>query len=354
MIQIKYLFLKSVQILIVNFLISIFIVICFSNFVEAYRTIVIPADQMPESYESFTISDDYPSNDLKKVIDLCSSTTDSFILQKESVPGFVGVYFQNYNFAPDIKRGRSFVETDFDGKNNYILLEEEYEEEIFYYNGKQYYNLFNTNFEVIGVFRKSKNNINVDSSVYYVLNSQELASTEMGIANSKGTYKIDAGNDTDRLIKKIARSCILERNNRVSEVSFGERIQKALFAQQSTLIALVLVVIMIILNSFNITSCWIENRKKEIFIKRVIGARNLKIYLMFIKDYWMLLTVSFLPSIGVVYIVSLCDIEIFTGFNFSILTILLSYVMLLIISALTILIMMVYYSKNTISNIARC
>lgn len=316
--------------------------------------VVIPADKMPESYESFTISNNCPGNDLEKIIDLCSSNTDSFILQKESVPGFVGVYFQNYTFAPDIQKGRSFVETDFEGKNNYILLEEEYEEETFYLNGKQYYNSFNTNFEVIGIFKRSKNNINVDSIVYYILNSQELVSKDMGITNSVGTYKMDAGNDTDRLIDQIDNSCILERNNKVTEVSFGERVQKALSTQQATLFALILVVIMIILNSLNITSCWIENRKKEILIKKMFGAMNFRICLMLIKDYWLFLTVSFLPSISVVYIISLCDLELFTGFDFSILTILLSYIMLLFVSVLTILLMMIFYSKSTISNVARC
>lgn len=316
--------------------------------------VAIPADKMPESYESFTISNNCPSNDLEKIIDLCSNNTDSFILQKESVPGFVGVYFQNYTFVPDIQKGRSFVETDFDGKNNYILLEEEYEEETFYLNGKQYYNLFNTNFEVIGIFKRSKNNINVDSIVYYVLNSQELASTDMGITNSVGTYKMDAGNDTDRLMDQIDNSYILERNNKVTDVSFGERVQKALSTQQATLVALILVVIMIILNSLNITSCWIENRKKEILIKKMFGAMNFRICLMLIKDYWLFLTVSFLPSISVVYIISLCNLELFTGFDFSILTILLSYIMLLFVSVLTILLMMIFYSKSTISNVARC
>ncbi len=314
----------------------------------------IPEDQLPKDYASFSITNaDENKTGLSELIDLCSAESESFILHKGSLSGVTGVFAKNMSFSPDITEGRSLSEDDFITGKNVIIISEELKNETFLINNKRYYNFDGILFETVGIYKKSDNRINEDSIAYYNLNSNEVINSDSQTCSIVGSYKF-AANDTQKVLNRIDKPLGIKITKSSVDNTLPEKIQKAVSAQAATVIALILVAVLVIINSLNTTSCWIENRKKEISIRRMVGASNINIYLLLIKDYWLLLTVSFIPSVGLAYIIGLCKFEFLVGFDFSLTTILISYAAVLLISLLTVSVMIVFYSKKSISSAVRC
>ncbi|MCL1891361.1 MAG: ABC transporter permease [Coriobacteriia bacterium] len=118
----------------------------------------------------------------------------SFVLHKASpINGTTGIYCYQQNFSPDLVSGRSFVEEDFSSQTNVALVCEALYDEL-RATGEEATLLFDNDcYEVIGVYRRSNNQINSDSRAYYNLGSSNILQGDNSINYCKQAIVISDG-----------------------------------------------------------------------------------------------------------------------------------------------------------------
>lgn len=346
----RYLLTKSKQVIIINMFISILIVLCFANLVEAFNMTGKYADNLSESYLKFSIiSDKDKEGNEQKLSDLIkrlNNENKDYYLHKEAESNIVGIYSNNKSFTPKLISGRGFEKNDFLNKTNTILVSEDILKECYIVDNKQFYVYNNLIYEVIGIYKRSNNKVNIDAKAYYNLNSRNITDSANFIV---GTYSYDSEaevNISDNLNDLEYK--IIEHNN-----TLLNRIGKAISSQEASVYSIILVIIMVIINSINISSSWIDSRKKELFVRIICGATDEKIKMLLYKDYILILTIAFFPALIISYMLTFIDLDIFIGFDFSIYTVLFSYFIVLIIGLITNQIMLKIYKKSKISSVMR-
>lgn len=357
MIIIKDLVSKSVQLIAVAIAISILITLCLSNVVEAYKLVQVPANGLTNNYFDISIGeyrDKIVNNNLTlpDLLEFLNKQNTDILLLKETSMKVFGVYAVNHKFRPNIISGRTFSKEDFQNKTNTILISEELINKCINQNGKKYY-LYDTNyFEVIGVYKKSNNPINQDAIAYFNLSTKNLKTINVIYDNYiYGNFQIDADRNTPRIVKEIDNYLGVKVTRSNIDNTFIDKLQKTLSAQGISIIPIILIMLLILLNSINIASNWIENRKKEITIRRLVGATNNKIAFMLFKDFMLLITLSYIPALLISVVISRIDLKIFYSFKFSIDTLLISYFTVVLTGLIAAGLMLFTYYKSSISRI---
>ena len=357
--HIKYLVTNSIQIFIMFITTAVMVVLCLSNFIEAYSMVDQPADQMSNSYVEFSILTnqvDYETNNnintLKELINFINNDSKSYLFFKENdLTNGKAVYFRNMDFSPKLIDGRSFNETDFKNHTNTILISKDVLDQTFEKNGKTYYIVENNAYEVIGVYEKSSNKINVDSDYYLnMLSANNLQVHENMIA---GLYQLDAANQTDQIVKNLSMVLPIEINDKSKSNSFLDKMQKTLSTQAISVFPILLVALMVLLNTISITSNWIGRRKKEIAIRWLCGATKEDIKRLLFFEYIIITTLCFLIGFILAYIISRVNMWIFIGFDFSLTTILIAYFITLTIGIASSFILLKQYDSYEINRLMR-
>jgi ABC-type antimicrobial peptide transport system permease subunit len=346
----RYLLSKSRQVIVVNVCTTILITLCLSNFVESFEMTREPSDSLTNQYYSFYIGenrDKIQEKELKmsSMTSYLDSESISFMLQKESNNKITGIYFKNFRFAPEIVSGRNLMDEDYSISNNVILVSQEIETECEIINGKRMYQFENNYYEVVGVYKRSSNKVNIDSYAYYNLLSENIID---GDNNILGQYNLDAGEGTADLTRKLDEYCSITTMKSNIENSFGETIQKVMSTQAFTLFAIIIVILMLTLNSLSFAASWIDNRKPEIIVKKMSGATDKRIINELIRDYILLTSISFIGGATFAYLISKIELEIFTGFDFSILTVLLAFFFVLTMGLITSVVMLATLGQRNI------
>ena len=112
---------------------------------------------------------------------------------------------------------------------------------------------------------------------------------------------------------------------------------------------LCLVMIAVILNSINITINWVNNNKKELVVRRICGANMKNLTFLLIRKYFILTSVSYVVGFVTAYLISKVNYSLFTGFDFSIITILISYLATMAMSVISILIMLTFGNIESVT-----
>lgn len=353
----KYLLSKSLQLIVVMITIGLLVTLCLSNLIEAFKMTNVPGNYVTNNYYEFSIGENrskitQKNLNLSSMLEFLDNQESKFLLLKEADNNIFGVYAINHQFTPNIISGRSFSKEDFKNKTNTIIISNKLKNKCIKKDGDTYYKLDCNYFKVIGVFKQSDNPINPDADAYYNLASKNLISNDIIYNNYiLGRFKIDAGNKTTGIVNKLNAYCTIKIMRTNLDNGFIERLKKAISSQGISLFPIILIIFLIVLNSVNISSNWIENRKQEIFIRRLVGADNKKIAIMLLKDLLLIVTFSYLIVLIFNIVLSNINLVIMSNFKFSIDTIIISYFVIMIIGMLTIGLMLVGYCRHNISKI---
>ena len=316
----------------------------------------IPANGLSNSYCSFSIGEFRDKISLNKIslIDLINylreQNTD-ILLIKETETKVFGVYANKKKFTPKIVWGRTFTQNDFVGRTMSIIVSEKLINKCSKKGGKLYYQHDLIYFEVIGIFRSSTNVINQDAIAYYNLSYNNKSENMLYDNDIFGNFQLDAGKKTSELVRKLDNFCSIKVTRSATDDTFFEKLQKTVSAQGITIFPIILIAILVLLNSINIASNWIENRKTEIFVRRLVGATLKKICIMLFVDFLFIVTVSFVFAFLLMLAISEVDLVIFLKFKFSIITLLLSYVAVIVLGTIASIFMLIDYYKNNISQV---
>jgi len=323
--------------LVCTFFTAVIVSLLLTSFIEAYNMTKLPADSLSQDYYSFYIGEDLAQvlEDDKKLTDLLGlldNSEKSFVLLKESYQQISGVYSQGEVFAPDIISGRSFGVDDFADQSNTALVSTELIEEITIIDGSEMLWFDNSYYEVIGVYQRSNNRVNVDAYAYYNLGSENIIS---GSNTVLGHYSLDAGAASGTLLNEIDRLYSASVLRAQTDNNPSEVLRKVISAQTFTLASLLLVLVMLMLNTINFTTNWIDGRRQELFVRRITGATNARINLMLLRDYILLTSISFVLGLALAYLISQVSTEVFAGFDFSLIAILITYATTLTLALLS-------------------
>lgn len=353
----KYILSKSLQLIIAMIIIGLLITLCLSNFIESFKMANIPANGLTNNYHTFSIGEyrDKITKDkiiLSDMLTFLKNQKSRLILLKESDSKVFGVYSLDYTFSPNILSGRTFSRDDFEKKTNTIIVSENIKDKCVEIDGKRFYEFDANYFEVIGIFKPSDNPINKDAIAYYNLSSSQLKSKNIIYDNYIfGRYQIDAGNKTSEIVNQLNNYCTVKVSRSSADNSLLERLQKTLSSQGLTLLPIILIIVLILLNSVNLSSNWIENRKREIFVRRLVGATDKKISIMLLRDFFTIITISYIIVLLLSIMIHKIDLVILLNFRFSLETIFISYITTILVGFISAGLMMITYYKNSISQI---
>lgn len=352
----KYLIHNSIHIITVFITTAVMVVLCLSNFIKAYSMVDDPADLLSNSYMDFSVVSGVKINseitNLEVFTDYINENSNSFILYKENImTKGKALYFKNAEFKPNLIDGREFNESDFKNNTNTIMISSDVQDKVIEKEGKKYYTVENDLYEVIGVYQKSKNKINIDSNYYYNM----LASNNLDQNSNllSGLYQLDGFDSTHSLLMNMTTLLPIEVHENQTANTFFEKLEKALSTQAINVFPLFLIIVMVLLNTTGITINWIEKRKKEIAIRRLCGATKSEIKKMLIKEYILLTSGCFVVGLSLAYFISKISLWIFIGFDFSILTIFMAFIFTLFIGIFSSLILMTFYDKNEVNGLMR-
>lgn len=203
--------------------------------------------------------------------------------------------------------GRWFSESDIIQKTNTALVREDYLKLCDKRNQNYYYSYDGVSYEVIGTYRDLES-----SSVYspkclinlYAEGIQQLQWNYGFMDTTEENY-----DDWYSYMKKNGYS--LEKATQSEYfASFGTNID-------SMIMIFVAMLFMILLHSFSATSNWMEGRKKEVTIRRMVGANWRKIYTWMLKQYCICLLSSQIIGMMITKVILLINYRWNISYTFS-------------------------------------
>lgn len=209
------------------------------------------------------------------------------------------IYFnQSDSYNIPLIRGRFFTKQDFDQNKKNIVIGKNLEKEIVTINGQEFIRYEKEDFLVIGVLGHSSRSSNFDDIFFINLdsimskNNLKFFNTLWAIQNRNADVEQSFTN-IKKNIEKLNENATLTRVYTESSRSFLEEIlSNKTFSLTMTLI----VVLALILNVVNITNFYIESKRTEIGIRKLIGATNGRISRKILIEYVLLAVSAFLAA----------------------------------------------------------
>lgn len=346
------LFRKSFSVVIINVFTALLLTISLSNIVFAYFQTYQYADGINNDFCLITFED---TNNVGAFFEEFSSSVNSISSNEMKLLRYndsanCGVFFAENSITDlNIKSGRNFEGDDFKYNRNVAVVSEYMRGKCINVEGINMIQIGNGYYEVVGFFEyNGDNTINPDSYVYYNLFSENMFNEESG---NIGQIVVECDMGYQMLIDELGEKFSIRMVEYPASIPFGERLKLALFSQSITIIPLFLVFIAVILNSINITINWVNNIKKELFIRRICGANIKRMYFFLIRRYLFLTSISYIIGFSGAYLFSNISYSFYTGFAFSVLTVLVSYLATMVMSVLSILIMFTFGNVKSITTL---
>lgn len=275
-------------------IISIIITLQFWGICENWKQEREAQDFLSENYKVFSIGynrDLIDENNLEcsDLIDKILMRENNFMLQKETNNGFKWICYYNYNFEIDVISGRDFMKEDFDRERNVALVSEDLKEDLVKRDGILWFETNNMQFQVVGIFKPIENEVNPNAKVYLSLCSENYKNKGNVI---DGKYNLDAGKNTGQIVDEIDNWCSVIKGKTIYERNLKERIWVVLQTQKVPVVIIFFLILVIILSLVCMTSIWIMDRKKEIYVRRLCGATNMQIVFMLLKDYLKIVSIA--------------------------------------------------------------
>ena len=240
-----------------------------------------------------------------EIKDNLSNLDEDYLLLKNNIDfsGVYGIYVKGeIKKFPQLIKGRFFKEDDFNKGEKVTVIGKGLADDIINKNGEDYYYIENDYYKVIGVLGDEEKETTYDYNVY--INFDYLANKDS--SNLKGDFIVDSGLDSKEIFNAI-KSKYEGENIQVSESQDEtETPVSKLISEQysSSVLNIIKVLVILVFNTFLATGYWIKNRKKEMGIKRAIGANKLKISLSILGELIVVSIVSFLIGYSLYLIIS--------------------------------------------------
>jgi ABC-type antimicrobial peptide transport system permease subunit len=347
---IKYLVSKSLSVLIVTTVTAVLISYFIASFVSAFTMVEQPRDLLSPEHYLFSVGEDREKIDIANLTlnDLLTTLTNDeqdFVLHKTSpMNSITGIYCYKQNFSPNLVAGRSFTNDDFVKRSNTALLSAAFYDELEKEGEASVLFFENNYYEVIGVYEPSDNEINFDSRAYYNLASSNILDGDNNVA---GLYALDADRNTRKLVDKADELLNISILDTPVNDGFVENVKRTVSAQSITTISLLLVLAMLILNSINFASNWVDERKRDIFVRKITGATSGRIALGLLRDYVLIISLSFAIGVLIAFLLAQIEIDILINSRFSLLPIVITYILVLVFSLPALGVMLFSYMKNS-------
>lgn len=345
----KYLLSKSLPVILINFFTALCVILLFSNVVYSFQMTGSFQDGLSHNYCLFTVLQNNGTSQVTSIASLLKRIDDieqEVTLLRYDGSNECGVYRNMGEFEVVLQEGRSFSSEDFRSMRNVALVAEEQLPLCIERGNIRYISIQGNNYEVIGVFQRSTNSINSDAYVYYNLNSAFLRAS---MSSLDGQFAIDAGTMTKKIFDSISQEFPLRLIFTGENMSFGHRLQIAIYSQPMAIFPFALIATMILLNSINTSFNWLDKRKQELSTRRICGATVNELFLLLIRDYFLLVTASYIA--GLTASVALAQLPIIRaiGASFSPITIVLSFFATIFSGFLSVVLMLVSATKKTIA-----
>lgn len=197
----------------------------------------------------------------------------------------------DFDLNVNILNGEKFSYADFSEKK--VLIGKLLESETFKIGEKQYINIENEDYEVIGIMGSENLNSPYDLSIYIPINSlpQKIK------ASSSKSFAFSIYNTNEESVRTVLEkldfndgySIIKEKQASFSEIFMGNYQYNI-----KNIITLTMTIIIALINMLISSNIWIESQKYSISIKKALGASNKQINLEF---FLLILVLSIISSI---------------------------------------------------------
>lgn len=204
------------------------------------------------------------------------------------------VYYTTANlFMPKLDKGRVFSKDELEGKSRVAVIKSNGDSKTFKQGVNEYIRLFGHKYKVVGRF-SSKNSMS--SPDWYI----SLCSPDMLKKRIFGQYYLDAsGNhikDVENTLATVIKDKSQEANIKIWKGT--EPPEQGAFQtadeKPAMMLFLILTAVLILINAFSACYYWIESRKREMAIRRLCGATEKDIRLLISREYFVLLSCSFI------------------------------------------------------------
>ena len=295
----KQFFYKSGLIIAILIMVSVIFTLCGIAVVNE-KNIYKPIPQMSSDYVIF-----YPqTNDDSKWQEYASS------LKSISEYRVKGIKFQNgcaVDFNREryeglkLKSGRLFSQEEYVSRANVALVREDMLELCHYQKGCTWLPVQNVYYKVVGVF--SKGNSNDSRSNKYLLNLYAKGMTDQ-MEGAYGFY--DNG---EQSLENFKTSVLAEEYgvyyNFAAEE--GENLNKNVQSNVKGALAMYLSVgVVVLLNIFSAIYIWLRGKRKEIVLRKMVGARKYQIFLWIVKNFMIFVMGTFILGLGIVKLILFC------------------------------------------------
>ena len=263
--------------------------------------------------KSSTVINDESYNKYKNM--LLNIESKQVILTSDNTFSAYGIYFnKKLENVPPMLSGRFFKISDFNRNNKYVVIGKDLKDDIVKINDTKYYYINNNQYEVIGIMGDSKRETPYDYSVYYNLDGY-FSFPDNGVELK---YMIDSSNKNEgKIIENI-----LNADFNVTRIESELANKKDYFIEdlKCSMKLIIGIIITLILSTALVTEYWIKNRKKEIGIKRALGATKLKISFEIIGELIRTSSISYIVGY-ILYLIFYLIKDGYVNFYFSLIVI---------------------------------
>lgn len=247
--------------------------------------------------------------------------------------------------------GHTFTEKDYDTRTNTVLISDGMQTLCQKVDGVYYYDYNGEKYEVIGVYKDTNS-----SGIYspkcilnlYASSLQSEKNWEIGF--------FDCGNNTWAQLN----NCGISKNKSLKIYAATNK-KDGYFANKVTNINMMLIIyaglgFMILLHSLTATENWIEGKKHEIVIRRLVGATKTQIFKWLLLQFVSLLLITVFVGAFLTKVLLICNynwylsytISAMFGTRLSYLSIFYNIIFFIVIGIILILMVMFTQRKKTI------
>lgn len=341
----RYLFRKSLSVIVLNTVMAALIVMGFSNLITAYQMTDYCPDGLSKSYMEYRVH--YGVEGKTSALDMIEaieSQSANYVLYRASGNGIYGLAAKGNIPQFDLVSGRNLTTEDFDMHRNVALVSEEIAAQCTSHSDKLWFSNMNVLYEVIGVYRISDNTVIKDAGAVYSLLSNNTT--------IEGTYRLDAGSQTASTLSVVNDICSFDILHSPADYTFGGRMKTAMQNQNMPIIVIVLVLLMVALNSVDATANWLDSRRREIYIRRICGGSRGRIHKMLFQNYLAVIAPCYCVGTLLAYILtgilSRIDAMRFSLLSFNWITVAFAVVPVLLVGSATLGVMLLMDNRKNL------
>lgn len=204
--------------------------------------------------------------------------------EKEDGSVIRGIYFNSAYVNLPMESGRFFKKGDFKDKNNVAVVGKKRKSEIYKHNQQSYIRIEGVEYQVLGIMGYEKETP-VDSYIYVNLLSDYSFSSHVIL--------VDIFSNNSALHEKRFVDAFNENHMSVELLTYADSFSNNIFPQINSAKWFIVLLIAIIICIMLLASLWVNAMKKELNIRRLVGATNGQIAKWVIGRYMCIYICSF-------------------------------------------------------------